>query len=463
MKYSEMIKRYKKGSLDEENRELVEKDIERHEAISDYLYENDRLPDIAEDSSEKVSPEKLSEQEAKAREETEKIIKTIKSRFRDSFIFFSVLLLALAVVVAGIMIWAVPQWEKDRYYNALGTSTKLSFKQSASRYTRLFAPDKKWDELRIDDNGSGNYSFSVDKMVADTFSFSRTGSHDYFNDSDYYKRHNITGTINKGKLEINGENVFAPRDNYPFYPYYAGVTNESRSIFPEDDTLSIEEMKKDTAAAVAQTSETGIYNVYLTFDKVYTAKDAEKMLREAVRTDDKDNYGMMSIWLAVCQKMGDYDVYEASTTMGVTIYNAIGDYGEYQYASETDLAERIRDVAGSEDFMKMMGCNEINPFYRASDVDTLFGGNPPKGHSSIVKTPFSSEYAPHEAIAYLETPWDLDARYKCEAAYLSRFADNIEKNGVFTYGCYYEGVRGNTIKALANDPHISYICIEQVA
>lgn len=58
---------------------------------------------------------------------------------------------------------------------------------------------------------------------------------------------------------------------------------------------------------------------------------------------------------------------------------------------------------------------------------------------------------------------DIDERCECEAAYLTRFADNIEKNGIFTYGCYCEGVRGNMIQNLAKDTHISYIYVEQVA
>ena len=41
MKYHELLELYKKKQLGEEQREKVEQDIERHEAISEYLFEKE--------------------------------------------------------------------------------------------------------------------------------------------------------------------------------------------------------------------------------------------------------------------------------------------------------------------------------------------------------------------------------------------------------------------------------------
>ena len=41
MKYHELLELYKKKKLGEEQREMVEQDIERHEAISEYLFEKE--------------------------------------------------------------------------------------------------------------------------------------------------------------------------------------------------------------------------------------------------------------------------------------------------------------------------------------------------------------------------------------------------------------------------------------
>ena len=46
MKYRELIELYKKGKLDDEKKEMVENDIERHEAISEYLFSEGEIPEI---------------------------------------------------------------------------------------------------------------------------------------------------------------------------------------------------------------------------------------------------------------------------------------------------------------------------------------------------------------------------------------------------------------------------------
>ena len=44
MTYRELLELYKTGELELEQRKKVEKDIERQEAISDYLYEQEDIP-----------------------------------------------------------------------------------------------------------------------------------------------------------------------------------------------------------------------------------------------------------------------------------------------------------------------------------------------------------------------------------------------------------------------------------
>ena len=46
MTYRELLELYKTGELELEQRKKVEKDIERQEAISDYLYEQEDIPEL---------------------------------------------------------------------------------------------------------------------------------------------------------------------------------------------------------------------------------------------------------------------------------------------------------------------------------------------------------------------------------------------------------------------------------
>ncbi len=475
MKYTEMIELYKEGKLDDEKKKEVQNDIERHEAISDYLYENEQIPSVfdveggVEKSADKSepSPEEKRKAEEQARQETEKIIRLIKKRFRKGFVRFGIILLVLVLVVVGIFEWIVPNWLKSRYYDPIGAISESSspkitqFEKDMRVYTNLFAPDKNWDDISVTDLGSGKYGLSVAELCPDISCLSRMANIDYT--TDYYKYNYVSGSINQGVLELNGDDVFSPRLSYPFYPALAGVSNESRVIFwgSGGDTSSTGPRDMSSVSSV---NNSGVYNIYVTFDKVYGYEDAIKMLSEALKNDHNRGYGMMSLWFAACQKFGG--TYEASATLGFyancNSYNRYfgGDYLEQLYnglsredyfdkeslrkSFEAYFSESLRHIADSKDFTMMTGCNEIKPYKRKSDSEDYYEDGYTKG-----------------GIEYPENT-DLDTRYECLSEYLNRFADNVEKNGIYTYGCYYEGVRGETIKELAKDSHISYIYIENV-
>ena len=58
MTYRELLELYKTGELELEQRKKVEKDIERQEAISDYLYEQEDIPELNDIFEEKAAVEK---------------------------------------------------------------------------------------------------------------------------------------------------------------------------------------------------------------------------------------------------------------------------------------------------------------------------------------------------------------------------------------------------------------------
>ena len=53
MTYRELLKLYKEGQLDEETKKKIAADIERQDAISEYLYEEGEIPGL-----EDLEPEK---------------------------------------------------------------------------------------------------------------------------------------------------------------------------------------------------------------------------------------------------------------------------------------------------------------------------------------------------------------------------------------------------------------------
>ena len=61
MTYRELLELYKTGELELEQRKKVEQDIERQEAISDYLYEQEDIPELNDIFGEKTSIKRADE------------------------------------------------------------------------------------------------------------------------------------------------------------------------------------------------------------------------------------------------------------------------------------------------------------------------------------------------------------------------------------------------------------------
>lgn len=67
MRYYELLELYKKKELGEEQRRMVEQDIERHEAISEYLFEKEE-EDILQGSAKIPETSEIRTKDDKKRE-----------------------------------------------------------------------------------------------------------------------------------------------------------------------------------------------------------------------------------------------------------------------------------------------------------------------------------------------------------------------------------------------------------
>ena len=185
-------------------------------------------------------------------------------------------------------------------------------------------------------------------------------------------------------------------------------------------------------------------------------------------------YEADSLWLAVCRKTGD--IYEASAAMGVFVYddslrryddpkmNTLYDdisrvnldsyeKNRQQYdedraqaieAVKSYLPKAIRYIAGQKEFLMMLGCTDLVPYKRVGQEGTLENGSPAGGIA------YSYEYA-------------VETRYEHEAAYLNSFADSLEQNGIYLYGCRFGAASGRYLKELLkNNSHIGYISVERI-
>ena len=88
MTYRELLELYKAGELELEQRKKVEKDIERQEAISDYLYEREDIPELSDIFEDEGENNKRSEEEKDIQDKEcvsgETQAEKVKGRIRSS-------------------------------------------------------------------------------------------------------------------------------------------------------------------------------------------------------------------------------------------------------------------------------------------------------------------------------------------------------------------------------------------
>ena len=124
MKYKELIELYKNGRLSEEERKKIEEDIEKQEAISEYLYPDEEINEkIPEDESEGNISEKDNE-----------FMRLIRKSIRKAFIKMGMAVTAAVLVVIVLMMTIMPKAIDLFYYNP--STSEISFMASRESFAK---------------------------------------------------------------------------------------------------------------------------------------------------------------------------------------------------------------------------------------------------------------------------------------------------------------------------------------
>ena len=110
MKYHELLELYKKKELGEEQREMVERDLERHEAISEYLFEKEEA-DILQGSAEMA---KGSERQSagKGKNAEDDFTKRVNRAIRRAFLKMGAAVCAVTLIVVLLILFVLPNiWQ----------------------------------------------------------------------------------------------------------------------------------------------------------------------------------------------------------------------------------------------------------------------------------------------------------------------------------------------------------------
>ena len=277
MTYKELLELYKQGKLEENKKNKVESDIERQEAISDYLFDRDAVDnDIFSDDKnlENAGSEK-------------DFVKMINSSIRKAFVKMGMTILVIAVAVTLFVVFALPNVVSQFYYNPgkdIGSETnQMSLDMSV--YTELGIPGYYRNNVMVSNEGYGDYDINIVQDMSYTGNFT-----------------NVSGKVEKGRLKLYDVNTLRkPSGNVFAWFQAAGDSTKSLSEIEKTgwEPFSAAGDKETADENVNNLAENTNYLAYVTLDKMMTYD-------ELMNFTDSDGHPY-ALWCAVCTRNGIND------------------------------------------------------------------------------------------------------------------------------------------------------------
>ncbi len=182
MTYRELLHLYKQGKLEEEKKRQVEADIEKQDAISEYLFEQEEIPGLA-DLPADVNIEK--EEKKELRED--RFVQMMQRSIRRAFIKMGMIVGVVVLAAVLFVVLALPNVVSLFYYDpgktVVGNTNQMSLDMAV--YSELFLPLNHRDYVSVDSRGYGNYDICIYQNISYTDTFT-----------------NVSGKIEKGKLVL---------------------------------------------------------------------------------------------------------------------------------------------------------------------------------------------------------------------------------------------------------------------
>lgn len=393
MTYKELLNLYKNGELSDEQKKAIKADIEKQEAISEFLFENDDIPELRDSCLEAEITDNDSSFDDK------RFQKMIKKSIRKAFIKLGVavgiIVLALVIVASTVM----PNIVDAMYYDPTKITNTTDEGNQTSQlsvdtmvYTELFTPGYYRNYAYASHKGYGKY----DVEIFQNFTINGQIS-------------NVYGRIDKNTLTLFSDSVFSlPAQN-------AFVPENINGVIGHGGTGAAGSVE-NAFGKLNELDESDYYVAYVTFDKIMNYDEF------VAWSKDNDIYPH---WGAVCRKQ-DENTYIADKILGFNYYAFGGDHAydrdKYPYLDFNDVIKSVNNngikIASSDIMEKHMS----SMLRYALDNDTFF---------DMAGCPFSDG----ELIMYIES---------------------IEQYGLFTYGFAITAQKDELIEISQNE-NVHYI------
>lgn len=376
MTYRQILEEYKKHALPEEKQKEVAADIEKHEAISDYLYEESEIPDINEAFSESnkntdgcngsVYESGSAGSITDSAQRAEDFTAVVNRSIRKAFIKLGITVFAAAAALLLFIQFILPGIVDKFYYDPterVSQPTDSFIENRMSKdidvYTELLMPETHRTDVTAESTGYGKYNISIHQNISYTGFFSTA-----------------TGEITRGKLRLFNEDILRkPTGNaFGWSQIYADFKNgdSPTKSLTELYKITDERMKDDgeegeimhgAAGSPERSLETikGLrddtqYFAYVTFERMLDFSRVAKIIAPDNKDDD---FIVTGPWLAVDtyprSNMPDGSSYAYLTTfpkIGFIVQNQ-DDTLENEELQQEHFTDLLDYMADQKDFLKM--------------------------------------------------------------------------------------------------------------
>lgn len=402
MTYHELIDLYKRGKLNEEQKETVEKDIERQEAISEYLFDEGEifgLEDLRKEEGESGKTVLFEDFSGEDMDDEEiRFTKIIRASIRRAFIKMGITVSAVVLGIILLIIFVLPKAVDAFYYDPgeiVGSDEQYAESETNrisldfAVYSELFLPETYRQYVFVEDNGYGEYDINIKQETSYTKMFT-----------------DVAGKIERNKITLYDSNLLSRPASNAFMRSIPGVAGgfmgTGAAGYPEEAKQALQELDEEDC-----------YAAYVTLSEVLSYSDF-------IEWCENKNPRVSPNWCAITAKTEKG--YRIDVNIGFIYadsYISIFHEENYPYLTQWEVGQTR---------------NEKNKRLVSEEVMT----------THMVSM-----------LRYMEKQKAFNKMMKCERDY-GVLAKNVEENGLHIYGFMMIGNKDQIIE-MSNKDKVAYI------
>ena len=390
MTYRELLQLYKQGKLDMEKKKQVEAEIEKQDAISEFLYEEGDIPDFSDLENGEDCFNNLDDKNQKAEWQDSKIdgniekrqgnlqskreddfneqfMKEIRHSIRKAFIKMGTIVGAVVLIFVLCAVFILPKAVSKFYYDpneAVGayegmTTTRMSLDLSV--YSELYLPGNYRDQVNAVSRGYGEYDIVIPQTYTWTGKFT-----------------SVSGRLVRGKLTLYDNNILS-RPALMFYlpgdenAWEAWETDENGKETKVDTEARKQESIQYSKEEISGYNDNDWYTAYVSINELMDYKDFIDWFE---KLSDKKDLEWGNLWCAVHTE--EEDGYCSEPNIGFCPYASGSgmswDKDKYPYLSLLDNTDICHDVdVTDEEIMQTHFISMLSYIQDYDDIISMMG------------------------------------------------------------------------------------------